>query len=521
MGARIKLLLTIVILCIATWTSIRSFLFLDNKPCSHDEAFTELVASGHSLSDVLTANSQKTISTFRDLYRFQITSSNNTIPVKHAVLFEDAPHLPAYYMFVSAVQRVSHSGLTSARAFSATLRIIIPLLAGWLVFAIFESTVAAMIATAMFYVSPFQMQLGITARDYSLALSLILAAAIAFFIWVKHSDKPSLIKFTFLTFLSSSLSAFSLGLLSAQAGYLFSDDQLKAKDTRRHFVQTVAIIILLYAVMLALSAHAGIALFAPKFESDHADFKYLILSICKNLIQNFIDLNDGIRLLEKPYIFYVGFISILITIAFASSLSDKQKRIKLLVLIALVNFVPLFALDVFNSSTFFSSDRHLVLVQFVSTILVARRIQLWIENSAGKIQFAGWASLVISLGLGLWSCENVLLADSWPQRTISSANRAIVTILNSDPSSTLISGSTGTRPGNLLALSHELNPNIRLHIGTIDRDTLDSIRDHKHQTYIFNPTADERKELEANKYFLKSSEQTNTLFAIIADEFVH
>jgi uncharacterized membrane protein len=144
----------------------------------HDEATTSLRVSGLTGADFERAVAGRWL-TARDLGAFQRPSGRSVVDSIHSLAVDDPQHPPLYFGLARLWPDVAGSSPAAMRALSAAIGTIAFAAVAWLAWELFAGALAALLAVALFAVSPFEILYAQQAREYALWTLLTAAASAA------------------------------------------------------------------------------------------------------------------------------------------------------------------------------------------------------------------------------------------------------------------------------------------------------------------------------------------------------
>jgi uncharacterized membrane protein len=507
-----------IALSVAVWTSVISLTRIDSKPCSHDEAYTRLWSSGNGRRqavDAILSDPGTTVARLLELQEPRPVSSKEAMfeqlsAVASTVRNEDQIHPPLYYWGIWAVERVFHKGLLADRATSAAWRALNPWLIGWLALELYGSPLAAMMAIALMYVSPLQMRVGITARDYPAFVGLATAASALLLVCMRKRRWRNWLAYSAILTIGLNLSFLTGLLLLGHAAFII--DRVRNERDQSPLLPPFL------AALVPPIATACFYLFQlPFLRTQHFPFTlaenknipYLLLSSGKNLVQIFLDLDDVNRLLTWQCIGFVLATLAVILVSLRSAVTGASRSERLPFWVAACAFFPFFTADVLSSSTYFATDRHVILAHTMVLLMVARQLQIWCEKRRN-----GWLAFASLVAMGLLSCEIVTRTDTWQPRTISHFNRLVANVLRPKSGTTLIGDVTEVGLGNLLALSNDLSPDTII-VGNLGAHTLLGT-----PAYTLAPSALQKELIIAKGAKLVEIDESGVFFRVVAKESI-
>jgi uncharacterized membrane protein len=151
------------------------FANLDYKVYWHDEAYTSMRAAGFTRQEIDQELFTNQIIPAQELQKFQrIKPGSTAADTIHSLAEEDPQHPPLYFLMARFWMQTFGSSLSASRALPALLSLLaLPLMYG-LAVELFGSRLAAIFATALLALSPFDVLFAQTARQYSLLTVIVI-----------------------------------------------------------------------------------------------------------------------------------------------------------------------------------------------------------------------------------------------------------------------------------------------------------------------------------------------------------
>src|SRR4028118_195437 len=154
------------------------FFELDRKLYWHDEAYTSLRAAGFTRQEIDDKLFQNRIVAAPELQKYQrIKPGSTEADTIRSLALEDPQHPPLYFLMARWWMQQFGSSLTASRSLPAILSLLsLPLMYA-LAQELFASNLTALLATALFALSPFDILFAQTARQYSLLTATVIGSS--------------------------------------------------------------------------------------------------------------------------------------------------------------------------------------------------------------------------------------------------------------------------------------------------------------------------------------------------------
>ncbi|MEG4964594.1 MULTISPECIES: glycosyltransferase family 39 protein [unclassified Microcoleus] len=154
------------------------FFEIDRKLYWHDEAYTSIRAAGFTRQEIDDELFQNRIVPAPELQKYQrIKPGSTEADTIRSLALEDPQHPPLYFLLARWWMQQFGSSLTASRSLPALLSLLsLPLMYA-LAQELFASNLAALLATALLALSPFDILFAQTARQYSLLTATVIGSS--------------------------------------------------------------------------------------------------------------------------------------------------------------------------------------------------------------------------------------------------------------------------------------------------------------------------------------------------------
>ncbi|MCA2711193.1 MAG: glycosyltransferase family 39 protein [Microcystis sp. M015S2] len=442
------------------------FFNLEQKVYSADEVRRIMRFSGYTIQDVREQAFNGEIIGRKDLQYFQHPHSERSLSDALRSLMGNPEHPPLYNLsarFWMQLIPIEHS----ARTFSIFLSILAMLCLYWLCLELFDSSLTAWIASALFAVSPFRILSAQNATQYSCWTVTILLSGIALLRAIRKNTLKSWLWYSLSLALTFYTHLFSAPVAIAQALYVILLERLKITRT---------------VVSYVLAAVGSLVLFSPwlfviftnldKIDRNtqyYRQFKTNIIQISQTLFRNighlFVNFYHRKGRLESAFhllILLLLVYSLYYLIRYASP-KVSLFLITLIVVPTLFQIVP----DLLKPSLRSLQARYYMPVFLAVRMAISYLIASYIGSKSPKNwrHYLGQQILLILLLLGIVSGvflglnPDAALDDQ--RGTANGANLEIATVLNSMTKPIVISDST---PSFFLGLSYLVNDQVKFQL---------------------------------------------------------
>lgn len=154
------------------------FVALDHKIYWHDEMYTSMRAAGYMRQTIDQAIFQNRFVSVPELQTFQqIKPNSSAVDTVRSLIQEDPQHPPFYFVMARYWMQAFGSSIFASRLLPALLSLLSLPLMYWLAMELFASSTTALLATALFSLSPFEILFAQTARQYSLLTAIMIGSS--------------------------------------------------------------------------------------------------------------------------------------------------------------------------------------------------------------------------------------------------------------------------------------------------------------------------------------------------------
>ena len=472
-----SLLATLTVLTCAIGLVFR-FINLSGVVFWNDEAITALWLSGHDYADVISTALTAREITVADLAQFQRPATDQSLSAIMGLAATGEPQTSPLFLTLlwAWVNRFGDS-VATIRGLPAMLSALTLPAMYWLALELFRSRLAAVIAMMLISISPFQIAYAQEARSYSLwTLSILLSTAAL----LHASARPTRgrwVLYALTTTLSLYSHLLSTLVIAAHVAYIVGVSRARPLADRSALVKQQAAALLAGCALflpwvVVLARNRSSAYETLDWLSTDAGHRARMISWGGGLIRNFVDFgwsdqdvgqSIGMMLM---LVFIGSAVAWLVGVALFRMWCDKPRRLWLLIAWLIASVVPVMILpDLLMGGRRSTIARYLMPGYLAMMLAVASLIATNLASSHRRSQLVGGLLLGAILACGVSSGLFASRADYlW---TKSAMGRWCIDVGNAVNRETrpLVIGEVGFADfGNLLALSHRLNPDVRLQL---------------------------------------------------------
>ncbi|MEG4084407.1 glycosyltransferase family 39 protein [Microcoleus sp. POL10_C6] len=450
------------------------FFEIDRKLYWHDEAYTSIRAAGFTRQEIDDELFQNRIFPAPELQKYQrIKPGSTEADTIRSLALEDPQHPPLYFLMARWSMQQFGSSLTASRSLPALLSLLsLPLMYA-LAQELFASNLAALLATALLALSPFDILFAQTARQYSLLTATVIGSsgllvrAVRLRDWQNWVFYSLAIALGFYTHPFFSLTLIGHGVFIISYWLFVKKTKLPGHVTNSQFFLAVTAALILYIPWIyVLATNLGRASATTDWTRVSPGWLYLVKLWTLSFTALFFDFDFGFDniwtyLLRLP--FWLLFAAALYTICRRTSSSTWL----FIVISIFVPFLLLALPDLILGGKRSAVSRYLIScfpgVQLAVAYLLASNV---------KTQQRFWqVILALVFTASIASCTVSAFSDTWWSKDLSYFNAEVAKIINKEAianrsiKDTIVISDRGndfTNMGDLLSLSYLLDKDVRL-----------------------------------------------------------
>ncbi|MEA5511996.1 glycosyltransferase family 39 protein [Crocosphaera sp. UHCC 0190] len=448
---------------------------LDKKVYWHDEIHTSLHITGFTAKEWHPSLFNGEVITQDSLqYHLKINDKKSLADTINTLVFDDPHHPPLYYILVRYWRQFWGDSITVIRSFSVLVSLWIFPAIYWLCWELFKQPIISSLCLALVAVSPLYVFYAQEAREYALFTVLIALSTASLLRSIRLTKDANIPQercylswgvYLILTTLSLYTSLFSIFVIIAQAIYtLLIEKNAFNKVTIFYGISLVISCILFAPWMIVLIQNYEqykrannwmIAVTLPPEE--------LLKTWGLNLSRLFFDLGWEIDTLLTYFII----ILCLLLVSYSLYFLYKKSALKSWLFVFSLVFIQIFFLlgpDLLWGGVRSLSPRYLIPFYLGINLSVAYLLGIKLTHSTNKITKVWSMITIIILSLGIISCWINSQKDTAWTKVISYSLPQVAQIINKIDSPLVISNDQGYHPGNIMALSYLLNPEVKFQL---------------------------------------------------------
>lgn len=454
------------------------FVNIDKKFYWYDEVFTSLRISGYTQTEVIQEITSSQLVAAKDLMKYQRLNPTKTLGDTVKSLAIEEPQLPPlYFMAVKYWAKLFGDSPFSTRSFSVWMSLLAFPCLYWLCRELFPAPSVAWIAVGLLAVSPLHVLYAQEARPYSLWPALILFSCASLVRALRLQTKIGWSIYAVANILGFYTHLFSLLVALSHGIYLAGTQGFTLNK------KVVSYLIATTVSLLAFMPWAGI-LIANKSAASGAtiwsDLEISLLSLVNNWAGNIgrVFWDFGLTSKAKSIYLIPGAVATLILVVIVGYAvyflcSETSKQVWLFVLAVMaVTALAVVLPDVILGGIRSTKARYLfptyLGMQIAVAYLLATKISA-LEVPSWKRQVWKVLTVVLLTG-GVLSNAVSCQAETWWTKEWGRENPAIARSIDRAPQPLVVSEISEVSLGNILSMSHLLEPKVRLQLVLLDSE---------------------------------------------------
>ncbi len=496
---------TLIVVLLALGVFFR-FASLSERPYWHDETYTLLRASGHTIAEMTAQVFDGQLHDRSDLLKFQqIAPEKTEIDLIRSLVTEEPHRAPLYYAIAREWMKGFGSDVVTMRSLSALISLLVFPALYWLCIELFAQPLTGWIAIMLMSISPFHVYYAQEVREYSLWTVTILVMSAAFLRAIRLNTKSSWILYSLSITISLYTFILSIPLLVGQALYFLMLQKFRCTQKMRTFLKAFLLGLSFYLPWLSFTL-----MNLPQVERTSAwMFQPTPIQV---LFQHWITSLQFIFILENlagslKFVFATA-IAILVIFAIRSLIKHTPKPVWIFIaLLILPVFLSLALPDLILGGLRSTNGRYFVPSYLGLQLAVAHLLTTQAEPRSSRLQQTYWKFVMVTiLVVGVLSCSAQALQNQ------ISKDKAIAAVINRSNTAIVVSNEEsnqgGGTIGDILAISHLVRPETRFQL--VIQPQVPSIP-HQPDLYLFKPLT----------YLKQQLQQTDSLQAIYQDKLFH
>ncbi|MEG4071172.1 glycosyltransferase family 39 protein [Microcoleus sp. Pol14C2] len=498
------------------------FFEIDRKLYWHDEAYTSIRAAGFTRQEIDDELFQNRIVHAPELQKYQrIKPGSTEADTIRSLALEDPQHPPLYFLMARWWMQQFGSSLTASRSLPALLSLLsLPLMYA-LAQELFASNLAALLATALLALSPFDILFAQTARQYSLLTATVIGSswlllrAVRLRGWQDWVFYSLAIAFGFYTHPFFSLTLIGHGVFIISYWLFVKKTKLPGHLTNSQFFLAVTAALILYIPWIyVLATNLERASSTTDWTRVSPGWLYLVKLWTLSFTALFFDFDFGFDniltyLLRLPFL-------LLIAAAIYKICRQASSSTWLFILTSI--FIPFLILalpDLIIGGKRSAVSRYLISCFPGVQLAVAYLLACYL-----KTQQRFWqVILALVFTASVASCTVSAFSDTWWSKDLSYFNAEVAKIINQDAianrsiKDTIVISDRGndfTNMGDLLSLSYLLDKDVRLMLMSQSPD-MEMLNKYS-APLVFRPSEKLRSALKQNQRRLEPILQYARLF---------
>jgi len=386
---------------------------------------------------------------------------------------EDPPHPPVHTVTLRLWAQIFGDSVAQMRLFSAVISLLVFPSFFWLCRELFRSSTAGWIGVALMSVSPFHVLFAQEAREYVVLTLMTIVSSAVLLRTLRSPSRGRWLLYTgtlILSFYTSLLAipiAFGHGIYVALNEFQGRSPNYQPLDSESGKQQSLAwCLSFLYAILAFIPWLWVLITYFPSFTSAmswvHQSLPpdIFIKLWALNLSRPLIDFNP---LIDDPIAFLIILpVLLLELLALYVICRFTPKRTWLLIVILIVIIaVPLAVADIVSNGQRSTATRYLVPLALGILLLMVggfvtqfQAVQQWRRT----VSIGGLVALLVA---GSWSCLTSSQADTWWNKGHNQYFPQLAQLINQSDRPLIFSDELNPNPGNMLALSYLVNPNVK------------------------------------------------------------
>lgn len=496
------------------------FANLDSKVYWHDEAYTSLHLSGYSVQELKQGLFNGQLLTVDDIQQYQRLNPDRTVADTVTLLATyDAQHPPLYYVLLRLSAGLLGDSVASTRGISALLSLLSLPFAYWLGWELFQSSVTASFFTGLIAISPFHILYAQEAREYGLWIAMTLFASAALLKAMRKSSRFNWFIYAISLILGLYTFLFTALVMVAHGSYVVIMQRFRVtKVSIGYALATLASCIFLTPWLINLFDNSSRVISSTAWLTEPRSLPGLVKSWIADASRVFVDFNLGSA---DPLVFSLPILACFsIFIGYSIFfLCRKAPTSVWLFVVLLGGCTILFMImpDVLFGGHRSTISRYLIptwlSIQLAAAYWMGSVIELNSASDRRSDRRLEKAAIALIFSASLGSNIVSMKADTWWTKYGNQYQPETARIINRAEQPLVVSSDFFINEGDLLSLSHDLNPEMRVLL--VREPTLPQIPRGFSEIFLFNPSESMREGLEANGHRIELIYGEGSLWKIV------
>ncbi|MEG4495651.1 glycosyltransferase family 39 protein [Microcoleus sp. F10-C6] len=450
------------------------FFEIDRKLYWHDEAYTSIRAAGFTRQEIDGELFQNRIVPAPELQKYQqIKPGSTEADTIRSLALEDPQHPPLYFLMARWWMQQFGSSLTASRTLPALLSLLsLPLMYA-LAQELFASNLAALLATALLALSPFDILFAQTARQYSLLTATVIGSswlllrAVRLRGWQNWVFYSLAIALGFYTHPFFCLTLIGHGVFIIAYWLFVKKRELEGHVTNSlFFLAVIAALILYFPWIYVLATNLERASATTDWTRVSPGLLYLVKLWALSFTALFFDLDFGFDRIGN-YLLRLPFLLLIAAALYTICRRTSSSTWLFIVTSIFVPFSILALPDLILGGKRSAVSRYLISCFPGVQLAVAYLLACYL-----KTQQRFWqVILALVFTASIASCTVSAFSDTWWSKDLSYFNAEVAKIINKEAianrsiKDTIVISDRGndfTNMGDLLSLSYLLDKDVRL-----------------------------------------------------------
>ncbi|CAD5966311.1 Dolichyl-phosphate-mannose-protein mannosyltransferase [Planktothrix tepida] len=494
-----------IVICLLALGIFFRFAHLGHKVYWHDESFTSLAISGHTLAEIKQEifNHQGIIP-ITTLDKFQQINPDRGIgDTVRYLITSDPQHPPLYYVMARLWAQLFGDSPAQVRSLSAVISLLIFPCVYWLCLELFDAPSVGWVALGLIAVSPLEIFFAQEARQYGLWMVTILLSSAALLRAIRRESLWSWGLYALTLALGLYTHLFTILVAIAQGIYVVISQQFRWHKTLRNYLIATAMGLLMFLPWLIIfitHLHTALQinlLWSGNLLGNTIDniFERIVGFLIIFLMRTsrvFIDINLASDSVVESYlsfsiIWIVLSLALIIYLLYFLLYKTKNKPRTFILTLWLFPSLSLLLCDTIYGGIQSINFRYTLpsyLTQQIAVAFILTNHLFWDNTWKQKVCKFIMVGLIIA---GVFSDISLFKAETWWIQMRGTYFTEISQIVNKTESPLLISDNHPISVGMTLTLSHRLDP--KVHLLTTPFDQVVTIPQDYNNLFFIDPSS--------------------------------